>query len=133
MEKLDKVKLKKILYICLFVLDAAIIIFLFVVSIIMLATMPAKIDPNVPADGFIDYLQKNTGVYLGCFVVPLFVLLIVNVLWLLFYVKKNNVKKQVALNDLSEEEKEKLRQELLKDLTAKANESNKKENEGDKK
>ena len=133
MEKMDKAKLKKILYICLFVLDAAVIIFLFVVSIVMLATMPAKIDPNVPATGFIDYLQKNTGVYLGCFVVPLFVLLIVNVLWLLFYVKKNNEKKQVALNDLSEEEKEKLRQELLKDLSAKANESDKKENEEDKK
>ena len=48
MDKIDKAKLKKILYICLFVLDAAVIIFLFVVSIVMLATMPEKIDPNVP-------------------------------------------------------------------------------------
>lgn len=99
----------------------------------MLATMPATIDPNVPATGFIDYLQKNTGVYLGCFVVPLFVLLIVNVLWLLFFVKKNNEKKQVALNDLSPEEKEKLRQELLKDLSAKADETSEKSKEEDKK
>ncbi|MFA6755843.1 MAG: hypothetical protein WCR97_05060 [Bacilli bacterium] len=125
MEKKDSNN-KKILYTILFIIDISLIIFLFIVSIIMLVTMPDKIDPTQPATGFIDYLQKNSGVYLGCFVIPLFVLLVVNVIWLIYYVKKNSEKKKVELHDLSSEEKEKLKQELLKDLSSKDNEENKK-------
>ena len=81
----------------------------------MIATMPktkAEIDPNT----FIGYLQYNPTVFLLAFVVPLFLLLAANVIVLVMYVRKTNKAKQVKLNELSEEEKEALRKELMKDL-----------------
>ncbi len=105
---------KKILFIALFALDVAVTIFLFVVSIIMIATMPTykeSINPNT----FIGYFQANPPIFGVAIVIPLFVLLIGNILALVLYLRKNK-KKKVELNELSDAEKEALRRELMKDL-----------------
>ena len=63
------------------------------------------------------FLLQNTNVYFWAFVFPLFILLAANIVGLVFYVKKTSVKEEPAkLSDLSEEQKEALRQELLRDL-----------------
>ena len=113
-------KTKKILFITLFALDMALTVFLFVVSIIMLATMPRSVaeKANVDPNSFIGYLQTNPTVFLLTFVLPLFILLGVNVYILIRFVKKTNEKKKVQLNELSDEEKEALRKELMKDLAS---------------
>lgn len=114
-------KSKKILFFIGLGLDVAIMVFLFTVSIIMLATMPTVIGKDHPewvidANGpFIGTLQTNPTLFLCTCVLPLVVLLIVNVVGLIYYVKKAGTKKAM-LNDLSEEQKAALREELLKDM-----------------
>jgi len=120
-DTLKSVKSKKILNYTLIAADVALTLFLFVVSIIMLATMPKDKTALEQATGFIGYLQKNPLVYLYAFVIPLFALLIVNVIYLVIYIKKTNEKKKVQLKDLSEEEKARLKAELLKDVNDKTN------------
>ena len=102
------------------VLDVGITVFLLVVSIIMLATMPKNsiemseaIEMNGP---FIGYLQKNPTVYLFTCVVPLFLLLGLNIVGLVMYIKKAG-KTKATLAELSDEQKDALKAELLKDLT----------------
>ncbi|MDY4819751.1 MAG: hypothetical protein SO206_05900 [Bacilli bacterium] len=102
------------------VLDVGITVFLLIVSIIMLATMPKNsiemseaIETNGP---FIGYLQQNSTVYLFTCVVPLFLLLGVNVVGLVMYIKKAG-KTKATLAELSDEQKDALKAELLKDLT----------------
>ena len=111
---------KKPLIIALVALDFAITVFLFVLSIIMLVKMGAH--PNNPqaaaadSSGMIKYFIQNPTVYLVTCVIPLFVLLAVNIVGLVIYVKKTSKKEPAKLDDLSDEQKEALRQELLKDL-----------------
>lgn len=102
------------------VLDVGITVFLLVVSIIMLATMPKNsiemseaIETNGP---FIGYLQQNSTVYLFTCVVPLFLLLGLNIVGLVMYIKKAG-KTKATLAELSDEQKDALKAELLKDLT----------------
>lgn len=102
------------------VLDVGITIFLLIISIIMLATMPKNsiemsqaIEMNGP---FIGYLQQNSTVYLFTCVVPLFLLLGVNIVGLVMYIKKVG-KTKATLAELSDEQKDALKAELLKDLT----------------
>ena len=114
--------LKKPLLIAALVLDVGVTIFLFVISIMILAkVIPATTlnDAINNSKGLIQFLLKNPTVYLVAFVIPLFVLLAGNVVGLIIYVKKTSGKAAPAqLDDLSEEQKEALRQELLKDLGA---------------
>lgn len=119
-------KSKKILFISLFCLDMALTIFLFVVSIIMIATMP-KTKSEIDQTTFIGYLQYNPTVFLLAFVIPLFILLAANVAILIWYIKKSSKAKQVKLNDLSDEEKEALRKELMKDLSGSSDEEKEEE------
>ena len=114
-------KVKKGLIIGGITLDILIVVFLFVVSIVMLATMPADkeamakaIDTNGP---FIGYLQQNPPVYFLTCVLPLILLLAGNIVGLVFYVKKASKKPAVELSELTEEEKEALKAELLKDIS----------------
>jgi len=116
-------KSKKVLWISLITIDVLLTLFLFVVSIIMIVTMPSaetmlawKAQGHVPQN-FIEYFQMNTTVYLFVGVIPLFLLLGANIVGLVIFVKKTSAKKKLALNDLNEEQKEALRQELLKDLS----------------
>ena len=122
-------KYKKPLIIALVALDFAITVFLFVLSIIMLAKMGAH--PNNPkaaaadSSGMIKYFIENPTVYLVTCVIQLFVLLAVNIVGLVIYVKKTSKKEPAKLDDLSAEQKEALRQELLKDLQSGGNEDKK--------
>ena len=113
-------KNKKILWIILGVLDVAVVTFLFVIHIIMLANIigktPIEVQQLAQGEGLIAFLVGNLNVYGFAFVIPLFVILIANVVGLYFYMKKNLKKEKANLSDLSEEEKEALKKELLKDL-----------------
>lgn len=112
-------KNKKPLFIALIALDLAITIFFLVISIIMLANTVGKTPAEIAAnDGFIGYLQNHTTVYFFGFVLPLFVLLAANIVGLVIFVKKTSKSEPTKLKDLSEEQKEALRQELLKDLAS---------------
>ena len=112
-------KAKRILYIALFGLDMAVTIFLFIVSIIMIATMPTTKDA-INQNTFIGFLQYNTNVFLLAVVVPLFALLAVNVFVLIQFLRKNGKakeeKKKVSASDLSDAERELLLKELASDL-----------------
>ena len=113
-------KYKKQLLIGLIALDFAITVFLFVISIIMLAKMAQH--PNNPQEaaaaskGMIKYFILNPTVFLVTCVIPLFILLAVNIVALVVYVRKTSKREPAKLDDLSDEQKEALRQELLKDL-----------------
>lgn len=117
-------KAKKILFFTGLGVDVAITIFLFVVSIIMIATMPNR--SNMTASAYADacrqngpligFLQQNPTVYLLSCVIPLFALLALNIVVLVLYVRKLNKKKEMAVDDLSEEQKAALRAELLNEL-----------------
>ena len=114
-------KSTKILIIAGVAVDVAITVFLFVISIIMLVMLGihgnARDALANTKEGLIHTLLENTTLYFWAFVFPLFILLAGNILGLVFYVKKTSVKTEPAkLSDLSEEQKEALRQELLKDL-----------------
>ena len=112
-------KFKKPLIIAGLVLDVGVTIFLFVISIMILAKVIPAATLNEAINnshGLIRFLLKNPTIYLVAFVIPLFVLLALNVVGLIIYVKKTSGVKPAQLDDLSEEQKEALRQELLKDL-----------------
>ena len=113
-------KNKKPLIITLVAIDFALTVFLFVLSIIMLVKMGThKSNPQAAAADsgpFIAFLIKNPTVFLCACVIPLFVLLAVNIIALVIFVRKTSKKEPAKLDDLSDEQKESLRQELLKDL-----------------
>ena len=117
-------KIKKPLFIALIAVDVAITVFLFVISIIMLAMLGKYGSPKEAinhAQGLILFLLENTTIYFWAFVFPLFLLLAGNIIGLVVYVKKTASKDSAPakLDDLTEEQKEALRLELLKDLQAK--------------
>ena len=109
-------KSNKALIISLVAVDLVVTVALLVIHIIMLTqTIGAK--PNEYSDiDFIAFLQKNTTVYFWAFVAPLFAILVANIIGLVLYVKKTTKKEPVKVNDLSAEQKEALRQELLREL-----------------
>ena len=115
-------KSTKILIIAGVAVDVAITVFLFVISLIMLIALgkygnAKEAIANTPQGTLKYFLLTNTNIYFWAFVFPLFILLAGNIVGLVFYVKKTSVKEEPAkLSDLSEEQKEALRQELLRDL-----------------
>ena len=124
-------KVKKALIISGLCVDVAITIFLFVIAIIMLATMPknsSEMQDAIRINGpFIGYLQQHSTVYLLSCVLPLFVLLAANIVFLVLYVRKVGKKPEVAVDDLNEEQKAALRAELLKELQGESKEPKKEE------
>ena len=121
--ELKKLTGKKILLLIGIALDVGLTIFLLVISIVMLASTIGKGPSDLPAadDGLIGYLQNNPTFYGLVFVLPLFVLLAVNIIGLVIYVRKSAKKETPKVADLSEEQKEALRKELLKDLQKEEN------------
>ena len=111
-------KNKKPLIIALLVLDLILTLGLSVFNIIMLVNVVGKNAPQISEmTGFIGYLARNaTNVYLPAFVLPLFILLAGNIILLVWYVRKSTKKEPVKVEDLSEEQKEALRKELLEEL-----------------
>ena len=117
----QSMKNKKALWITLICLDVAVTVFLFVISIIMIVrSMTMNQAEILNATGFIGYLQNHTTVYLVGFVLPLFLLLAANIAGLVIYVRRQTKaeakSEPVSVNDLSEEQKAALREELLNDL-----------------
>lgn len=110
-------KNKKPLFIALVALDIIITILLFVISIIMLANASKTAGERAAMTGFVGWLVNlKPWVYGVAFVVPLFLLLAGNIIGLVLYVRKSTKKEPVQVSDLSEAQKEALRQELLRDL-----------------
>lgn len=113
-------KNKKVLWIVLGALDVAIVIFLFVVHILMLANVigktPDEIAELTKRSGLIPFLAGHLAVYGFGFVIPLFLILAANIVGLVLYMRKSIKKEKVDVSDLTEEEKEALKKELLKDL-----------------
>ena len=99
--------LKKPLIIAGLVLDVGVTIFLFVISILILAKVIPAATLNEAINNsqrmpLIHYLLQNPTVYLVAFVIPLFVLLAGNVIGLIIYVKKTSSKQPAQLDDLSD-------------------------------
>ena len=112
-------KAKKPLLIALLVIDIIATLGLAVFNIIMLANTVGKTAAEIlTAEGYIGYLQNNPTVYLVSYVIPLFVLLAGNIIGLVIYVRKSTKKEPIKVNDLSDEQKEALRKQLLEDLNA---------------
>lgn len=110
-------KNKKPLFIALISLDVIITIALFVISIIMLANVSKTAGERAIMTGFVGWLVNlNPTIYGVAFVVPLFLLLAGNVIGLVIYVRRSAKREPVKVNDLTEEQKEALKKELLRDL-----------------
>lgn len=111
-------KFKKPLLIALLALDLVLTLGLSIFNIIMLANVVGKNAADISEmEGLFGYLAKNaTNVYLPAFVVPLFVLLAGNIVLLVWYVRKSTKKEPVKVDDLTDEQKEALRKELLEEL-----------------
>lgn len=117
-------KQNKIVYIVAVALDMAITIALLVISLMMLiksSSLSAEEltlikSSNGKGYGFIGYLIAHTTVYFCAFVLPLFILLAVNIVGLVIYVRKETKAEPVKISDLNDEQKEALRKEILADL-----------------
>ena len=124
-------KYKKPLLIALVVLDVAIITFFLVVSIMLLTVVLRYQTPAeriAHSDGLIKaILQMNKWASLCVFVIPIFIILAGNIVGLMLFVRKTTKKEPAKIEDLTDEQKEELRQELLRDLQAQGNKEEKKE------
>ena len=110
-------KNKNYLWIALIAVDAIVTVALFVLHIIMISNLIGKSAEQIEQlTGFVGTLAHNTNLYLWAFVIPTFVILVGNIVGLVIYVRKQTKKEPVKVEDLSEEQKEALRQEILKDL-----------------
>ena len=116
-------KNKKVLWIAIGAVDVAVVAFFFVIHIMMLANVigksPAEIQELQKESGLIPFLVGHLAVYGFGFVLPLFLILAANIVGLVIYLRKNLKNDKVTVSDLSEEEKEALKKELLKDLESK--------------
>ena len=114
---------KKILWITLGAVDVIAVVFLFVVHIVMLSNVigktPEQISEFAKGEGLFSYLAGHLDIYGFAFVIPLFIILAANIIGLVVYIKKSTKKQPISVNDLSDEEKESLKKELLKDLEGK--------------
>ena len=113
-------KYKKPLLIALVVLDVAIITFFLVVSIMLLSVVipyQSQADRLAHANALVKaILQMPRWASFCAFVLPIFLVLAGNIVGLMLYVRKTTKKEPAKIEDLTEEQKEELRQELLKDL-----------------
>ena len=113
-------KYKKPLLIALVVLDVAIITFFLVVSIMLLSVVipyQNKADQLAHANALVKAILQMPPVgSFFAFVFPIFLVLAGNIVGLMLYVRKTTKKEPAKIEDLTEEQKEELRQELLKDL-----------------
>ncbi len=112
-------KNKKVLWISLIALDIAITIFMFVIHIIMLARTVGRNGVTDDPRTLIGWLQNNLTAYLWIFVIPLFVILAGNIVALVLYVRRASNKEQVKAANLTDEQKEALKKELLEELSKK--------------
>ncbi len=115
---------KKTLYIIAVAADVVITVALLVISLMMLiksGSLSSNELASIKASGgegygFIGYLIAHTTTYFCAFVLPLFILLAINIVGLVIYVRKETQKEPIKVHDLSNEQKEALRREILADL-----------------
>lgn len=117
-------KNKKVLYLVLIALDVIITVSLLIISIIMLSQTIGQTASQIASHtGFIGYLQNHTTFYFCLFVLPLFILLAVNIIGLVIYVKRSTKAEPVQLNELSSEQKDLLKKQILQDLQKESTEN----------
>ena len=117
-------KNKKILLIIGVTLDVIITIALLIIAIMMMVKSSTLSNTEMIAIknaggkgyGLIGYLIAHTTLYFCTCVLPLFVLLALDIVGLVFYVRKETKQEPVKVADLSAEQKEALRREILADL-----------------
>ena len=86
----------------------------------VIGASPAEIQELAKEPGLVGYLISHLTVYGLAFVLPLFLVLAANIVGLVFYLRKNLKKEgKITASDLTEEEREALKKELLKDLQEK--------------
>ena len=118
-------KAKKALIITGIALDVLITVLLFVFSIIILVKMPGS-SISIDKNTFLGWFQSKPYRILLLDVLPLALLLVTNVTLTIWYIKKTGKKeekKQVSLNDLSEDEKAALKQKILQEMMQESNDS----------
>ena len=112
-------KTKKVLIISGLAVDVIVTILLFVFSIILLVNMPAtKYDVQDPST-FIGWFEAEPIRILLIVVLPLAALLVLNIILTVLYIKKTGdggKKKEVTINDLTEEQKAALKQKILQEM-----------------
>lgn len=124
-------KNKKPLIISLVIADVAITITLLVISIIMLSQTVGKSAAQIKAaKGFIGYLQNHPTIYLVTCVIPLFLILAANIISLVFYVKKVTKAEPIQMSELSDEQKNELKKQILADLQKQQETAAEKKDEG---
>ncbi len=117
-------KNKKILLIIGIALDVIITITLMVIAIMMMIKsstlsnneMIAIKNAGGKGYGLIGYLIAHTTLYFCACVLPLFVLLALDIIGLVVYVRRETKQEPVKVADLTDEQKEALRREILADL-----------------
>ena len=106
-------KNKKALWIALGAVDVAVVGFLFVIHVIMLANVigkdPVQIHALAEGEGLIPYLAGHLSVYGFAFVLPLFLVLAANIVGLVLYLRKNLKREKITASDLTDEEREALK------------------------
>lgn len=126
-DRLMNPKVKKALIIAGIAADVLITIALTVFSIVILVNMPDSRFESLPEDTFLGYFQHNPIMILICDVLPLTLLLVVNISVAIWYIKKTGKKqeekKQISLNDLSDEEKAALKQKIMQEMLKESNDS----------
>ena len=116
---------KKILWYGIAALDVAIVGFLFVIHLLLIIKLPQLQDPITHSEylknetGLIHFLISKPKVYGFAFVVPTALILAANIVGLVLYLKSSTKREKITANDLTEEEKEALKKELLKELQEK--------------
>ena len=80
---------------------------------------PVQVAALAEEESLIGYLAGHLSVYGFAFVLPLFAVLAANIVGLVLYLRKNLKHEKITASDLTEEEREALKKELLKDLQQK--------------
>jgi uncharacterized membrane protein len=103
------------------IVEAAVIIFCLVVSIIVLVTNTEANQTNLDKNGvFIGSLQNNPTLFFCCFVLPLFIIFVADGVYLIFYVtKKESVISDEEKEAIAAEARRQAREEVMKALQGK--------------
>ena len=131
---------KKIIFIVGIIIDVVVTLALLVLSIMMVALLPKNGGySTMPGIG---YFQQNTTVFLCAVVLPLFLLLIVNIVGTVFFITKSKeldkeeivaevkkTSKPTSLDDLTPEQKAALRKMVIEEARKKYEAEEKKESE----
>ncbi len=114
-------KNKKLLFISVAALDVALTVFFFVIHIMMLINVAGnksveEIEALKESQTLLGFFARNTTAYLLIAVIPLVLILAANIVGLVLYVRKQTKKEPIKVSDLTDEQKEALKKQLLEDI-----------------